>query len=348
MRYRLSLLDKSPLSPGDKAADALRRTLVLAREAERLGYHRFWVAEHHNAPELASSAPEVLIAFLLANTARIRIGSGGVMLQHYSAYKVAEVFNLLASLAPGRIDLGIGKAPGGLPLATRALQGAYDPARKPGFAEQLEDLGRFLEGPVAAGDTLAGLSATPHPPVAPERFLLGASVESAGLAATRGWQFVFARHLNGDDALLADAVAAYRSGTGRPPLVAVAAIVADSAAEAARQAAGLQLFKVHVPGAQSVTVGSEAQAEDYARQAGASEFRVERKTPSVLAGTAGDVVAALDRLHEGHGIEEFIIEPAVKGDARLTLVEQLAREHGAAVRRPPVTQQPALRQVIRA
>ncbi|OCC06026.1 alkane 1-monooxygenase [Labrys sp. WJW] len=346
MSYRLSLLDKSPLAPGDNAVDALKRTIALARAAERLGYHRFWVAEHHNAPELASSAPEVLIAFLLAHTARIRIGSGGVMLQHYSAYKVAEVFNLLASLAPGRVDLGIGKAPGGLPLATRALQGAHDPARKPGFAEQLDDLGRFLEGAIAAGEVLAGLSATPRPPVAPERFLLGASVESAQLAAARGWQFVFARHLNGDDALLADAVAAYRSQAGRPPLVAVAAIVADNAAEAARQAAGLQLFKVHVPGAQSVTVGSEAQAEDYARQAGASEFRVERKTPSVLAGTAGDVLASLDRLHERHGIEEFIIEPAVKGDARLTLVEQLAQEHGVTARRPPATQPAPQRQAI--
>ncbi|WP_448950151.1 MsnO8 family LLM class oxidoreductase [Labrys neptuniae] len=340
MSYRLSLLDKSPLARGEAATDALKRTLALAQAAERLGYHRFWVAEHHNAPELASSAPEVLIAFLLANTARIRIGSGGVMLQHYSAYKVAEVFNLLASLAPGRVDLGIGKAPGGLPLATRALQGAYDPARKPGFAEQLAQLGGFLDGPVAVGDAPAALSATPRPPVAPERFLLGASVESATLAADKGWHFVFARHLNGDDALLADAVAAYRQRTGRPPLVAVAALVADDAAEAARQVAKLQLFKVHVPGTQSVTVGSKAQAEDYARQAGASEFSIEAKTPSVVAGTPGEVLTALDRLHERHGIEEFIVEPAASGDARLALVERLAEA------RRPVLAQPAARQAV--
>ncbi len=116
MSYALSLLDKSPIARGENAADALRRTIALAQLAELLGYRRFWVAEHHSAPELASSSPEVLIAFLLANTEHIRIGSGGVMLQHYSAYKVAENFNLLSSLAPGRLDIGIGKAPGGLPL----------------------------------------------------------------------------------------------------------------------------------------------------------------------------------------------------------------------------------------
>src|SRR6195952_4702103 len=121
MTYHLSLLDKSPIEQGLTAADGLRATLRLAVRAEELGYHRFWVAEHHNMSNLASSAPEALIAYLLAKTSSIRIGSGGVMLQHYSAYKVAETFNLLASLAPNRVDIGIGKAPGGMPLSTNAL-----------------------------------------------------------------------------------------------------------------------------------------------------------------------------------------------------------------------------------
>ena len=101
-----------------KRRPALARTLHLAQQAERWGYRRFWLAEHHNTPQLACPSPEVLIGYLLGQTSRIRIGSGGVMLQHYSAYKVAENFNLLAALAPGRVDLGVGKAPGGLPLAT--------------------------------------------------------------------------------------------------------------------------------------------------------------------------------------------------------------------------------------
>ncbi|HAT1618185.1 TPA: MsnO8 family LLM class oxidoreductase, partial [Raoultella ornithinolytica] len=130
MSYRISILDKSPLAAGETAAQALTRTLTLAQQAEAWGYHRFWIAEHHNTDQLASPSPEVVIAWILGQTRQIRVGSGGVMLQHYSPYKVAENFNLLASIAPGRVDLGVGKAPGGLPLATRALQQGIDPAEK--------------------------------------------------------------------------------------------------------------------------------------------------------------------------------------------------------------------------
>lgn len=112
MSWRISILDKSPIAENETAADALARTLALAQQAENLGYHRFWIAEHHNTPQLASPSPELLIAWILGQTTRIRVGSGGVMLQHYSPYKVAENFNVLAALAPGRVDLGVGKAPG--------------------------------------------------------------------------------------------------------------------------------------------------------------------------------------------------------------------------------------------
>ncbi len=325
MSYALSLLDKSPIARGETAADALERTAELARLAERAGFRRFWVAEHHNAPELASSAPEVVIAWLLARTSRIRIGSGGVMLQHYAPYKVAETFNLLASLAPARVDLGIGKAPGGLPLSTRALQGAYDPSRRPGFEQLLAELSAYLDDAGAE----PGLSATPRVEIAAERFLLGASVDSAKLAATHGWEFVFARHLNGDDALLADTIEAYRGVTGRAPVVAVAVLVGESDAAARAQAERITLFKVHIPGAQSVTVGSEAQALDYVRQAGAGEFRIEPKAPSVVAGTAAHVLAELDRLHARFGIPEFIVESAASGDDRLAAIDALARVRAA-------------------
>ena len=107
MSYRISILDKSPLAAGETAAQALARTLTLAQQAEAWGYHRFWIAEHHNTEQLASPSPELAIAWILGQTRRIRVGSGGVMLQHYSPYKVAENFNLLAALAPGRVDLGV-------------------------------------------------------------------------------------------------------------------------------------------------------------------------------------------------------------------------------------------------
>jgi len=137
MSWRISILDKSPVAENETAADALARTLSLAQQAETLGYHRFWIAEHHNTPQLASPSPELLIAWILGQTKRIRVGSGGVMLQHYSPYKVAENFNLLAAIAPGRVDLGVGKAPGGLPLSTRALQIGLSQQEKGDFAAQL-------------------------------------------------------------------------------------------------------------------------------------------------------------------------------------------------------------------
>nr|WP_295888022.1 MsnO8 family LLM class oxidoreductase [uncultured Devosia sp.] len=322
MSYALSVLDKSPVQRGETPTDALRRTVALAQRAEALGYHRFWVAEHHNTADLASSSPEVLLAYMAARTDSIRIGSGGVMLQHYSPYKVAENFNLLQALAPGRIDIGVGKAPGGLPLSTKALQSGRNLSSKPDFRTQLTELDAFLSND--ASRRPEGLDATPRPSQAGECHLLGASVESAALAGELGWNFVFARHLNGDDATLSAAISTYRDATGRTPVVALAAVVARSAAEAKATADLFTPYRVHIPGAQSVTVGSEAQAAEYARQAGVSEYTTERRASTVLAGTGDDIVAALDGLAGQYGIAEFIIDFANAGDSRIEAIELVA------------------------
>lgn len=323
MPYLLSLLDKSPIEEGATAADALRATVKLARKAEELGYHRFWVAEHHSMPNLASSAPETLIAYLLAKTARIRVGSGGVMLQHYSAYKVAETFNLLASLAPDRVDLGVGKAPGGFPLSTRALQ-VGGAAGKPDFARQLSDINSYL----AADPASEGPHATPFPPAAPERFLLGASVESAELAAAKGWRLVFAGQLNGDPENLSKTYDAYRRASGgKTPILALAAYAAEDAAAARKAVGDLRIVKVFLTDGRSVNVGTEEQAAEYARQAGVGINRLETKAPSVLHGTAAEVRGQLDELHSRYGIAEFIIEtPAVAAAERSASIERLAKE----------------------
>ncbi|OCO99924.1 MULTISPECIES: MsnO8 family LLM class oxidoreductase [unclassified Ensifer] len=325
MSYLLSLLDKSPLDEGQTATEALQATIRLAVRAEEWGYHRFWVAEHHNMSSLASSAPETLMSYLLARTSKIRIGSGGVMLQHYSAYKVAETFNLLASLAPSRVDLGVGKAPGGFPLSTRALQAGIDPALRPSFAEQLADLNRYLLGAATQSELLA----TPLPPVAPERFLLGASVDSAVLAAEKGWKLVFAGHLNGDPDNLQKTFDAYERATGgkRPLLALAAAFAADSEQRARERVAGLKIFKVLFGNGQSVNVGSEEQAAEYARQAGFADYRVEEKNPSVLHGTARQVRQELDDLHRRYGVKEFVIDtPSVGATERFASIELIARE----------------------
>jgi len=323
MTYKLSLLDKSPIAKGETAFDALSRTLKLAQAAERLGYHRFWVAEHHDTADLASSAPELVISWLLAGTKRIRIGSGGVMLQHYSPYKVAENFNTLSALGQGRVDLGVGKAPGGLPFSTKALQSEREAGRKLDFDRLLTDLTTFLDG--TEGSDRA--KATPKPVTAPERFLLGASVDSAELAAGQGWGFVFARHLNGDEALLAASVERYRQLAGRPPIVAVAAILSRDGSEARAQGDKFRPLKLHISGRQSVTVGSEDQAKEFARQAGVTDYRTEPATPSIVTGSPRDLLDELDRLSGALGIAEFIADLFNQGDSRLEAAELLANAH---------------------
>ncbi|WP_423828006.1 MsnO8 family LLM class oxidoreductase [Sinorhizobium fredii] len=188
---------------------------------------------------MASSAAEALVAYLLARTSKIRIGSGGVMLQHYSAYKVAKTFNLLASLAPGRVDLGVGNAPGGFPLAARALQLGVGPARKPDFSDQLSDLNTYP----TADSNYDGAQATPFPPTAPERFLLGKSVESTELAAAKGWELVFAGRLNGDPDNLRKTFRYERASGGKRPILALAAFAAESEEHARARVGNLRVSR---------------------------------------------------------------------------------------------------------
>ncbi|NEG68730.1 MsnO8 family LLM class oxidoreductase (plasmid) [Pantoea agglomerans] len=328
MAYRLSLLDKAPVLQGESPTAALQRTLQMAQRAEEWGYHRFWLAEHHNTAQLASPSPEVLIAWIIAQTRHIRVGSGGVMLQHYSPYKVAENFNLLASLAPGRIDLGVGKAPGGLPLSTHALQQGIDAAKKGSFAEQLQLLDSWLK-PGQTDPDDEGLAATPLPSRPANRFLLGASEESARLAASLGWQFVFAAHLNGDRKLLEHALSTYsRLSQGQRALVAVQVVVADSPAGADLLVANLRHYHVAVKDGPSVNVASLEQAERYVRQGGYRDYQIEPRTPSLLKGTAAQVHAQLDALHHNFDIDEFVIDtPITEPVARLQSLELLATHH---------------------
>ncbi|WP_423382680.1 LLM class flavin-dependent oxidoreductase [Burkholderia sp. LMG 32019] len=326
MSYSLSILDKSPIAEGASAHDALGFTIALAKRADALGYKRFWIAEHHGAPGLASSAPEIIVSHVLAHTSRIRVGSGGVMLQHCSPYKVAESFRALAALAPGRVDLGVGKAPGGLPVTTRALQWFHDKAKKPDFAGQLAELDAFLGDGVAPDHPLAGALALPTPPEPPQRILLGGSPESAALAARQGWQFCYAGHFNGDIANIERSIDVYRDATGRVPLLALFAVAAQTSEDAKRQVGTLKIFKLRFGNGQTVNLQSPEAAADYARQIGVTEYRVDELHPQVVAGTPDEVRRELDTLHERFGIDEFVIDNPVADPAiRLASIEALAR-----------------------
>lgn len=189
---KLSVLDQSPVSKNKTAIEALKETTLLAKETEKLGYQRFWVSEHHSTKSLAGSSPEVLISHLAANTRTMRIGSGGVLLPHYSSYKVAENFRMLESLNPGRIDLGLGRAPGGMPNVTRALADGNrrDIDRYP---EQINELAGYLKGQSSSYN----VQATPLGDTTPDMWLLGSSGGSARIAANRGLAFSFAHFING-------------------------------------------------------------------------------------------------------------------------------------------------------
>ncbi|WP_132963935.1 MULTISPECIES: MsnO8 family LLM class oxidoreductase [Rahnella] len=328
MNYRLSLLDQSPIHDGQTAAQALEATLTFALKAEALGYHRLWVSEHHDTERLAGSSPEVLIAWLLARTSRLRIGSGGVMLQHYSPYKVAENFHLLASLAPDRVDIGIGKAPGGLPLSTKALRGHTPADSAPGFPAQLQQLTHYL---THLDDHLAGTEARalPRPPVSPQRFLLGASPESARLAASLGWNFVFAGFINTSEQVMTESVLAfheYSAGQGHA-LVSLAVLAAETRERAEALVAEQHNFRVTV-GDRHVTVGTREQAEAFVQQAGATHYQIEQQKLSVLHGTPGDIHQQLRDIQRRLCVNEFVIHtPLTDAAVRLKSIELLAGQH---------------------
>lgn len=158
---RLSVLEHSHISEGRTVKETLDETVALAQETEKMGYYRFWVSEHHASEALASSSPEVLIAHIAAHTHSIRIGSGGIMLPNYSAYKVAENFKLLEALHPGRIDAGIGRSPGGIPLATQALQ-EHKQSDVDLYVQQAVDLADYLHDRTSVDHRFAGLYAFPE------------------------------------------------------------------------------------------------------------------------------------------------------------------------------------------
>jgi len=245
----LGVLDQTPVPDGSTAADAVAETIALARAAERLGYRRYWLAEHHDTPSLAGTAPEILVAAVAAATTTMRVGSGGVLLPYYSPLKVAEVFRMLHTLFPGRIDLGVGRAAGTGPAAESALLASGGASGDRYFANHLADLLTFLGGglPSGADHPYAGVRAMPDGDDGPVVWLLGSSGQSGAAAAAFGLSFAFAHFIKPE--LGTEIVAGYRrrfrGGVGAAPkaLVAVAVMCAETDAEAERQASTTDLWR---------------------------------------------------------------------------------------------------------
>ena len=315
LEFKLSILDQSPVHESESPTDALRRTIELVRKAEEWGYHRFWVAEHHGSNRVMGSSPEVLVSHLLAHTSRIRVGSGGVMLQHYSPYKVAENFNVLASLAPGRVDLGIGRGPGGLPRSTAALRrGDGDPPMT--LAEKLGELRRFLNDQLDPEHPLHGLQANPLPPRPADLFLLGTTRTSGDMAAEMALPYVFALFLNNDEGEMAEAVRRYQSAfdcsNGATPrtMLALPIIVSDSEEEAEEYAARIQVVRIRLDSGRTLTVGSVEAGEEFGRQSGEG-FEIIVRQAGVVSGNLDSVRRQLVDVQRKYGADEIVAVTAI-------------------------------------
>ena len=329
----LGVLDQSPIRSGGSATEAIQETLRLAEHADRLGYTRYWLAEHHSSGGLAGAAPEVLMGQVAARTSRIRVGSGGVMLSHYSPLKVAENFRVLEALFPGRIDLGIGRAPGSDQRTARALRHGPGAVPLEHFPQQLSDLIAFLHDELPAGHPFSGVRAMPAGPTAPPVWILGSSGDGAALAAHFGTAFSYAHFINAVGGV--DATRFYRESFRPSPRlaspqasVAVFALCADTEAEAERLARCRDLFIVRLYTGRFGPFPSVEEADAYAYSPPELAIVAEARRRTV-AGTPAAVKARLEALASDYGVDELVIVTITHDfKARLRSYELLAEAFG--------------------
>ena len=332
MTYRLSVLDQSPIAKGSDAAQALRNTLDLARTADALGYHRYWLAEHHASRALAGVAPEALIGPVALATQRIRIGSGGVMLPHYSPFKVAETFSMLSALAPGRIDLGLGRAPGSDQRTAFALQRDRS-KRMPGdFPEQLDELTAYLEGTLPEDHAFAALQhLMPTGGGMPQLWMLGSSPDSAVWAAERGLPYCFADFINSDGAHLAQH---YRRSFRPSPrlaqpyvMAATWAIAAPTSEEAEHLAAPARMMFAHLIAGTPIPVPPVEEALAWLE----ANPHANRRSRRTSLGTPAEVRRRLDGVAADYGADELMLVNILPDHgARRRSYELVAAEYGLA------------------
>ncbi|HVB38820.1 MAG TPA: LLM class flavin-dependent oxidoreductase [Vicinamibacterales bacterium] len=311
MTVRLSVLDQSPIAEGATGADALHNSVDLARRAEALGYHRYWVAEHHGTPMLAGAAPEIVIGAIAAATSHIRVGSGGVMLPHYSPLKVAEVFSILAAFYPGRIDLGLGRAAGTDPLTTFALQRDRRQAAPDDFPQQLAELLAYLYDRLPAAHRFARLATLPGRPYRPEPWLLGSSPQSGLWAAEIGLPYAFADFINPAGAEYArhyrDSFAPSDVRASPEVIVCVSAVCAETDAEAERLAASGRMAFALLHEGELIPVPPVDKALRFLEERATWEgARLPRRRRAVI-GSPSTVRRGLEAVAEEYGADELMV-----------------------------------------
>jgi luciferase family oxidoreductase group 1 len=316
---RLSVLDQAPIAQGETGAQALRNSVDLARLAERRGYHRYWVAEHHGTPMLACASPEALIGAIAARTSRMRVGSGGVMLPHYSPLNVAEAYSMLAGLFPGRIDLAVGRAPGTDPTTTFALQRDRRMAAPDDFPEQLAELLAYLDGTLPSDHPFVRLAMLPGRPEAPDVWLLGSSAQSGVWAAELGLPYAFADFIAPAGAEIARRYRAEFIPSQRrqaPELVvAVWAVCAETDAEAERLAASADMAFALLQRGRLIAVPPVEEALRF--------LEAERARPSLASRPRRRIVGAPGTVRQG------IEAVAREYEAEEVMVVTITHEHAA-------------------
>ena len=308
---KIGVVDQSPVRTGGSGVDAVRETLELARLCERLGYSRYWLAEHHSTNSFACSAPEVLLPMVAAATREMRVGTGGVLLTHYSPFKIAEQFRMMEALFPDRIDLGVGRAPGGDVRTVAALQYGRPAIPVHAFPQQVEDLLGWLDNSFdRASHQWGRVRAMPRGGPAPEVWLLGSGGDSGYVAADLGTSFSFAQFISGVDG--ARLVRAYRERF-RPSVrlaapcasVAVGVICAETAAEARRLASGLELWGRRI--ARGIDRGIPSPGEALAELgAGWQPPPAGEYGARSVVGTPDEVRDELLRIAEHNGVDEVL------------------------------------------
>jgi luciferase family oxidoreductase group 1 len=333
-RLKLSALDQSPIRSGGTAADTLRETIALAQACERAGYHRYWLAEHHASASLAGPAPEIMIGQVAATTSRIRVGSGGVMLSHYSPLKVAEQFSVLETLHPGRIDLGIGRAPGSDQLTAVALAYGSEIGIEY-FPSRVADLMAFFGKGEHPTEIFQRIHMSPKPEHPPELWMLGSSDQSALLAAHFGLAFSFAQFITGEGGEMVLDV--YRKSFKPSPFypapeanVCTFVVCAETEAEAERLMASRDLALLRRERGEFAPFPSveEALAYPYSDQDRAIIARSRGRRRSIW-GDPAHCRAALTEFAERHAVDEVVIltithDPAARRRSYELLAEAFA------------------------
>ena len=325
---RLSILDQSPIPSDRTAAEALQATLELAQAADRLGYHRYWLAEHHGLLGLADPCPEILLTRVASVTKQIRVGTGGIMLPYYSPLKIAEQFRMLCALFPGRIDLGVGRAPGGDRLTAQAMSnGQYDNAEQ--FPQQVYEVVGYLDGCLPDDHPFARVHVQPKGNNSPEVWILGSSDYGGALAAHLGLRFTFAHFINAQGGELV--ARAYRENfkpSAREPrpysMVAVSVVCAESNAEAEAVAASMDLRRLQMDYGLNTPIPTRQEAlnREYSEQ---ERQRIQWHRARSVVGTPGKVIARLHDIQEQYAADEIMVV-TVTGDyaSRLRSYELLA------------------------